>query len=476
MTDSAVLMHSEAGHTYVTYKARYIGLFAIVLLNIATGFVWLTYSSVSTAAQGYLNCSSTVVNATSILYFLAYLVMGPVSGWMFEKHGIKKSLLFGAGIQIIGTLLRYFSNFIESTPESPGGRIALTLVGQIVGASAQPFFLNVPPKYAAVWFSENGRTTATMIGSVSNAFAAALAQLIVPIITTDKDSMSTSVLVCVGLAVVSTIPVIFMSERPPTPPSPSAAEALRETKEEPFWISLKKVGSNKQFLILMFSFGTFVGFFNAFSSLISQFTAPFGYDATEAGYFGAAMIVAGLVGAGISGPVIDRNKQFKLLLKSMVPLATLFYIIFVFVVRKDFFIGIIVASALLGFFSFSLLPVVLELGVECTYPVTPASSTSLLWGSGQFFAIIFLLILGALQDDKKAAETGVNPPLIFIAVWCVLATAPVYLYKSPYLRLEAEARMRANESHSFAGKQEYPMEEFSFGDQAEYGADKKYIA
>ncbi|KAF9907290.1 hypothetical protein BX616_000470 [Lobosporangium transversale] len=456
MGESATLAYSEDNRGYVTYKSRFVGLFAIVLLNISTGFVWLTYSSVADAAQAYLNCSSTIVNLTSILYFVAFLIMSPVSGWMFEKVGIKKSLLFGASIQFIGALLRYIAHFITSTPDSPGGRVALTLVGQIIAASAQPFFLNVPPKYAAVWFSENGRTTATMIGSVANALAAALAQLIIPIITTDKDSMSTSVLVCVILAVVAFIPVLFMSERPPTPPSPSAAEALLETSEEPFWVSLKKVGSNKQFLILMFLFGTFVGFFNAFSSLISQFSAPFGYTANEAGYFGAAMIVAGLVGAGISGPVIDRNKQYKTLLKTMVPLATLFYIIFVFVVRKDFLIGIVVASALLGLFSFSLLPIVLELGVECTYPVTPASSTSLLWGSGQFFAVIFLLVLGALQDDEKAAETGINPPLIFIAAWCVIATFPVYLYKAPYRRLEAEARSLQTEklTQDYGAKQE----------------------
>ncbi|KAF9573429.1 hypothetical protein EC968_008514 [Mortierella alpina] len=459
MADSTTLVHQ--GTTYTTYKSRYIGLFAVVLLNISTGFVWLTYSSVATAAQGYLNCDSTVVNVTSILYFVAYLIMGPVSGWMFEKKGIKKSLLFGAGIQVVGAFLRYFAHFIESTPSNSGGRLALTLVGQVVAASAQPFFLNVPPKYAAVWFSENGRTTATMIGSVSNAFAAALAQLIIPVITTDKDSMVNSVLVSAILSVVAALPVLFMKERPPTPPSPSAAEALEETTEEPFWVSLKKVGSNKQFLILMFLFGTFVGFFNAFSSLISQFTAPFGYSTEEGGYFGAAMIVAGLVGAGISGPIIDRNKQFKTLLKAMVPLATLFYIIFVFVVRANFFIGIIVVSALLGLSSFALLPVVLELGVECTYPVTPASSTSLLWGSGQFFAVIFLLVLGALQDDKKSAETGVSPPLIFIAVWCLAATFPVYLYKSPYLRMESEARSRTNQGHAVGDKQEYGMEEIS---------------
>ncbi|KAF9309651.1 hypothetical protein BG003_009515 [Podila horticola] len=453
MTDANFLTQHDGPLVYVTYKKRYVGLFAIVLLNLATGFVWLTYSPVATAAQGYLNCDNTIVNLTSILYFVAYLVMSPVSGWMFEKKGIKKSLLFGALIQLVGAWLRYFANFIESTPGNSGGRLALTLVGQIIAAGAQPFFLNVPPKFAAVWFSENGRTTATMIGSVSNAFAAAIAQLVIPAITTSPETMADSVLICAIIATVAVIPVFFMADRPPTPPSPSAAEALLETSEEPFWVSLKKVGKNKQFLILMFVFGTFVGFFNAFSSLIVQFSEPFEYSANDAGYFGAAMIVAGLVGAGIAGPVIDRNKQYKSLLKCMVPVATLFYIIFNFVVRKNMFTAIIVVSALLGLCSFAMLPVILELGVECTYPVNPSSSTSLLWASGQLFAVVFLIVLGDLQDNAKAVATGVSPPLVFIAAWCVVGTAPIYFFKSGYFRMEAERRSRQNEG--VVGKQEF---------------------
>ncbi|KAF9932600.1 hypothetical protein FBU30_007746 [Linnemannia zychae] len=462
-------MGSTEGQTivYRTYKTRYLGLFAIVILNIATGFVWLTYTSALNAAKAFLNTTELIVSLTSIFYFIAFLIMSPVSGWMFEKKGIKFSLLFGAIIQVIGAALRYIATFVDSTPESPGARLALTMVGQIIASGAQPFFLNAPPKFAAVWFSEDGRTTATMIGSVANALAAALAQLIIPVITVEDKpkTMADSVLVCLILAVVALIPVLFTPALPPTPPSPSAAAALNETAEEPFWVSLKKVYTNRQFIILMVMFGTFVGFFNAFSSLITLFTKPFGYTAEESGYFGAAMVVAGLVGAGISGPVMDRTKQFKTVLKSMVPLVTLFYIIFCFVVRANFFIGIIVVSAFLGLFSFSMLPVVLELGVECTYPVTPASSTSLLWGSGQFFAVIFLFILQALQDDKKSIETGINPPLIFIAVFCVVATIPVYFFNSPYLRLEAESLARSNQGHVVDSKfDDYGMDEISLDD------------
>ncbi|KAG0271794.1 hypothetical protein BGZ95_000350 [Linnemannia exigua] len=430
---------------YRTYKARYFGLFSIVLLNIATGFVWLSYSSVPDAARIYLNSDDLLVSLTSILYFVAYIIMAPISGWMFEKHGIKKSLIFGASIQIVGAWLRYFAHFIDSTPENNTGRLVLTMVGQVIAAGAQPFFLSLPPKFAAVWFSDQGRTTATMIGSVSNALAAALAQLIIPIVTNNEDpsTMSHTTLFTAILAIVALIPALFVADRPPTPPSPSAAEALQDTAEEPFKISLKKVGTNKQFLLLMIIFGSLVGVFNTVTSLIATFTKPYGYENTQAGYFGAAMVIAGLIGAGISGPVIDKTKQYKSLSKTCIPLATAFLIALIFVVRRDCLAGIMAVMVFIGLCAFAVLPAALELAVEITYPVTPASSASILWAFGQLCAIIMLFVCTALQDDTLSAEKGLNPPLIFLAAWAtVFGAIPIMLITSPYKRLEAEAAKR----------------------------------
>ncbi|KAF9337959.1 hypothetical protein BG006_001060 [Podila minutissima] len=428
---------------YRTYPARFLGLFSIFMLNMATSFVWLSYAAVPDPAKEYLSCSSTVINLTSIVYFIAYIIMAPVSGWMMEKRGIKKTLLFGGLLQIVGAWIRFFGDFIDSTPESPGGRLGVTLVGQIVASGAQPFFLNLPPKFAALWFSERGRTTATMLGSISNAFSVAVAQLVIPVLTTDKASVKTTLLVCGILTIVAIVPAFFVPDRPPTPPSPSAAEALLSTVEEPFHVSLKKVCTNRQFLYLLAVFGSFVATFNAITSLIAQFSSPYNYTAEQAGYIGAAMIVAGLVGAGISGPLVDRDKQFKTLCKTLVPMGVVLLITYNFVLRKDMFIGIIVVSALLGFCMFSVLPAALELAVEITYPVTPASSASILWAFGQLMAVIFLLVLGALQDDNLSKLKSINPPMIFLGGWClVFGITPIMLITSPYLRLEAEAQSR----------------------------------
>ncbi|KAF9087668.1 hypothetical protein BGX23_007962 [Mortierella sp. AD031] len=431
---------------YRTYKTRYIGLFAIVLLNIATGFVWLTYSAVPDHASAYLNCSPAIINLTSILYFIAYVLMAPVSGWMCERHGIQRSLIFGAALQIVGSWLRYLGTLIKSTIDEPEGRLALTLVGQVIAAAAQPFFLNIPPKYAAVWFSEHGRATATMIGSVSNSFSAALAQLVIPAITTNTLAVKDTVLICAVLSAVALLPTLFIAERPPTPPSPSAAEALLSTKEEPFLISLKKALTNPQFLLMMLVFGTFTACFSSFTALIAQFTAPYGYSSSEAGYFGAAMIFSGLAGAAITAPLLDKFKHFNGFSKVMVVVSSAMFVALNFAIRRNAFGGIMAISVILGVSGFSVLPAGLEYGVEITYPVTPASSTSLLWGFGQLLTVIFLTVLGVLQNDELSVTKGIYPPLIFMAVWAIVfGVVPMFMIKTQYLRSEAEEAIRQRE-------------------------------
>ncbi|CAO3574074.1 unnamed protein product [Mortierella alpina] len=428
---------------YRTYRRRYIGLIAIILLNLATGFVWLTFTAVASVSEEYLHSSKIVVTMTSIVYFVAYIIMAPVSGWMFETKGIQPSLSLGGILQTLGCLLRLFAFYIPSTPSHPIGRIILTLVGQAIAAAAQPFFLNVAPKYAAVWFSENERTTATMLGTIPNPLAAALAQLIIPHITPEPDSMALTLSVSLALSILAQCSVAWMSEAPPLPPSPSAAEFARRATPEPFWLSLKKVILNGQFRLLLLAFATFVGCFNTLATLMVEISSPYEYTAKEAGYFGAAIILAGLVGAVISGPVTDRFRCYKLLCKTLVPFSATMYLCLVFVIRRDALYKIVGVCILLGFASFAALPAALELAVEITYPVTPASSTSIMWAAGQVLAIVFLTIAKTLQDLSASGNKDLNPSLIFLTGCCfVLGVVPVLLIRSPYLRMKAENEAR----------------------------------
>ena len=45
-------------------------------------------------------------------------------------------------------------------------------------------------------------------------------------------------------------------------------------------------------------------------------------------------------------------------------------------------VALVVIAGVFGFFAFALMPVCLEVGVECTYPVAEATSAGLMWMTG----------------------------------------------------------------------------------------------
>ena len=163
----------------------------------------------------------------------------------------------------------------------------------------------------------------------------------------------------------------------------------------------------------MTTFGTYVGLFNAFSSLTNQILYPYGFSEDEAGIGGAILIVVGLVAAAINSPILDRTHAYLLNIKIIVPILAVSYLSFVWAPQTRSIAAPYVLSALLGASSFSLLPVALEYLVEITFPASPEISSTICWASGQFFGGIFIIIMNELKDQrpvdlKKVRKAGRN--------------------------------------------------------------------
>lgn len=94
---------------------------------------------------------------------------------------------------------------------------------------------------------------------------------------------------------------------------------------------------------------------------------------------------------------------------------------------------------LLGFFTFSLLPVALELSVESSYPISESISSSLLWMCSQVVGLVILAVMDALRNPDLTMTRG----LIFAA--CISFPLAIFttIYNSPNKRLEFEDRNRA---------------------------------
>ncbi|KAJ4371443.1 hypothetical protein N0V83_004660 [Neocucurbitaria cava] len=380
---------------FKVYKRRWLGLTQLVLLNIVVSWDWLTFAPVSTTAATYFRVSETAINWLSSAVLFAFVVACPFTIYLLHRSP-RDSIIAASVLLLVGNWIRYAGT------KANGGMFGVVMFGQILIGFAQPFVLAAPTRYSDMWFTERGRVGATALASLANPFGGALAQLIDPFL----GSIPQMVLIVSIIATIACIPSLFIPAAPPSPPT--ASSSLSRT---PVLASLKHMLRSPPFYILFVTFSTYVGFFNAFSSLVNQILYPYGFSEDEAGICGAVLIVVGLVAAAISSPVLDRTHAYLLGIKILCPLVAISYLAMIWAPQTRTIAAPYVLSAVLGASSFSLLPVALEYLVEITFPASPEVSSTICWAGGQAFGAVFIIVMNALKDQRpvdleKVRESG----------------------------------------------------------------------
>ncbi|KAJ5567347.1 Major facilitator superfamily domain general substrate transporter, partial [Penicillium sp. DV-2018c] len=402
---------------YKVYKRRFWGLAQLVLLNIVVSWDWLTFSSISTTAAEYFDVSESAINWMSTGYLFAFCAVSPFVIWTLNKGGPKPAIITTASLLLVGNWLRYAGT------RANGGIFGLAMFGQILIGFAQPFCLCAPTRYSDLWFSHQGRTSATAVASLANPLGAALGQLIDSEWASKPSDIPNMVLYISIISTIAALPSFFLPASPPTPPSASSS-----TPQIPLLTATHQLLTTPEFWQILLPFSVYVGFFNSVSSLLNQILSPYAFTETEAGIAGAILIVVGLVTAAILSPITDRYKHYLGSIRVLVPIVAITYIGLIFAPSSAAGIApSYVVMALLGASSFALLPIVLEYLAEITYPVSPEIGSTICWTGGQLLGACFILI----QDALKAGPGG-EPPfnmrnaLVFAAVVaCVTAPLPV---------------------------------------------------
>ena len=401
---------------YKVYKRRFFGLAQLCLLNIVVSWDWIAFAPVSKTSAQYFNTSESNINWVSTAFLFAFCVTTPPTFYVLHKYGTKTAIIIAASLLLVGNWIKYGA--------TRANNFAGVMVGQLIIGFAQPFVLSSPTSYSNLWFSPAGRTTATAVTSLSNPFGAALGQLISPFWADKPSEIPNMILYVSIISSVAAIPSFFIPAKPPTPPSAgSVADHLDRT-------SLRKdihtLSRSPEFYLLGLPFMLYVGFFNAFSSLLNQILEPYGFSEDNAGIAGAVLIVVGLVCAAVSSPFIDKYKFYLAYIKCAVPVVGLSYLVFIWAPQSRSLAYVFVICALLGASSFGLVPVALEFLVEMHYPLGPELGSSLCWCGGQLFGGIFIVIMDALKDSEKAdPPRNMKRALIFQAVLTMAAMPSV---------------------------------------------------
>ncbi|OWZ18488.1 Major Facilitator Superfamily (MFS) transporter [Phytophthora megakarya] len=326
------------------------------------------------------------------IYFVSYIPTAFVGSWIMDKKGLAFGVLLGGILQAVGAGLRYFACFL-----SPAEEVYMTVFGQLLASMAMPFMVNSPPLLSANWFPPSMRATSTSTALNANALGTAVVYLIAPLIVrSSKDIPDWNLyiaLLSVGSCLVG---LIYFRSDPNSSTKCFSAEARTDIETKYDWSQWWAVFKHAGFWHTVIAFSWAECIVNAFSALLDKLLAGTAINSNQVGVVGAAFIVSSLIGGQGVSVQVDKKRNHKLVTMVCLLLTALSLALFQVVPKAEVhatLVSLLILGAVVG----PIQPVVLELGVECSYPTSEATVAGLQQLCGNILSAIAVPGLSALQ-------------------------------------------------------------------------------
>ena len=384
------------------------------LLNFINGMHWITFAACAAKFGKFYHLSNIGVDMLSLIFMIVYIFSSYPCSWFIDKKSMRWGLSFAAISLIIGSILKIFINV----------HISFAYIGQIFTSLLQPAILNSPAKIAATWFSEKWRVLVTSICCISNTIGVMFGYIVHTFIMEEnivnpkifKDGFRMYLIVEAIITIVSGLVfIILMREKPKIPPSKSQ---LIEIKTSPLEEIKELFHNNKNFLFLCASLSCVVGYVNIFATIFNSYMALYKISDTHASYISAIANFFGIFTAIGIGAIIDKIKNYKIVLIICNSLAIIFYIITAFVLElvksKNLYIIVGVLFTLVIGSAIPIYTSGMDLVCEITFGVGESTSDGVIMLGNQAIGIIGIFISALLRTNLKHIKYLTNIFCIFL--------------------------------------------------------------
>ncbi len=388
---------------------RWIILLVIVPIIISTEMMWLSLAPISSMAESFYGVGSMSVTLFSMSYMIMYIIFSLPASWVVDHFGYRYSLIIGAAITAVFGLIRalYADNF------------TIVLIAQFIIAIGQPFLLNISTKVPANWFPLSERSTAAGILTMAQYLGFAVPMLLAPMIAESSGIPATFMVFAVIAVISALIAIVFTREKPLVPPAGPVAP-----KEDLSLASVKKLFSNKAFVLVLFICFISIGIFNTLLTLIEAILLPRGITSAQAGIVGAVFVLAGVIGAVVLPIISDKHRIRVPFFIGAISLLIPVYLGFTFVPN---FILIVLLAGIAGFSIMGVAPILFQHGAEVAYPILEGTSLGVLLLMGQISGALFVYLFEILQD---ASGSVVGPMLLLVALTAIELPATLRIKES----------------------------------------------
>jgi FLVCR family feline leukemia virus subgroup C receptor-related protein len=171
--------------------------------------------------------------------------------------------------------------------------------------------------------------------------------------------------------------------------------------------SIKRLMTNRGYVLLLITYGLNVGVFYAIATLLNTVVLTHFKDAeSDAGRIGLIIVICGMVGSMLCGLILDKTHAYKTTTLLVYLFSFVGMVIYTLTVRCGYIYVVYCTAGLLGFFMTGYLPLGFEFAAEITFPESEGTSSGLLNASAQVFGIICTMagerLLGYSGDDRVA--------------------------------------------------------------------------
>uniref|UniRef100_A0A8D0HBP0 FLVCR choline and putative heme transporter 2 n=1 Tax=Sphenodon punctatus TaxID=8508 RepID=A0A8D0HBP0_SPHPU len=175
------------------------------------------------------------------------------------------------------------------------------------------------------------------------------------------------------------------------------------------------------------------GCFYALSTLLNRVVIHhYPGEEVNAGRIGLTIVVAGMVGALITGIWLDKTKMYKVTTLVVYVMSLVGLVIYTFTLDLGHLWVVFVTAGALGFFMTGYLPLGFEFAVELTYPESEGTSSGLLNVSAQIFGILFTIGQGQIIENF-----GTRAGNLFLCSFLLLGTIITAFIKADLRRQQA---------------------------------------
>lgn len=416
------------------YPYRWVVLTVFMLVTMVVEIQWLAHAAVARPAavfyEGQFDPASFInIDFLAMVYMLVFLLMSFPASYVIDTYGIRVGISIGALlIGVCGLLKGVFAD-----------NFTVVVAAQVGLAVAQPFILNAVTAVSVRWFPLRERGLAAGLSALAQYLGIVVAMIVTPLMvgsdpaepgygTGFEDMLLLYGWLTFGAAIVT---LLFLRERPPTPPS------LETEEKQSFGEGIRYILRQRDMRIALYLFLIGLGIFNAVSSMTDAIAANAGVEDSD-GLIGGLMLIGGILGALILPVLSDKYRKRRIFLvicvAGMVP--GIFGLTFAGSFSSDpgtVYAISLASSFVLGFFIMSAGPLGFQYAAEVSHPAPESTSQGMLLWVGQVTGMLF--VAGMSVENNRYLPAFM---LAFAALSLLSAFIVLLLKESPMIITEAD--------------------------------------